>query len=479
MKINLTIAGVVFVLLSGKNGIGQTQNPDILIGKWWGEVKHGGEVGELGLNFEKRDDGRVLAREWLPNINAYGSAIGFLNSKDGKLRIPESGIELSRRDKVVVGGYAGQDLTFALQRTDRQLPNEPDPPSVPSGPEPLWTYQGGGKFWASPIVDRQTIYVGDAKGTFHAVDARNGQVKWTFDAQSPLAGTAAIDAGTVYFASEDGHLFKLNAETGKEIWRVDIGTGRNREPFDFFTAAPVVRDQSVYVGSVDGSFRALDATNGHSIWSFKTKDRLRGAALVTNDRVYFGGFDHFVYAVDRKTGKEIWRFDTGSAVTTKPILANGKIVIGTRDRALLYALEEKTGKPLWNVYYWLSWVDSEPVLKDNLLYIGSSDSRRVRAIDPATGKVIWATQVWGWTWGMPLVVGDMVYFATAGIDKYFITQRGSLGALDRKSGVLKWRKPISLKSPNEICGYANSLAYADGKIIAAGLDGTIVAISAK
>jgi outer membrane protein assembly factor BamB len=74
------------------------------------------------------------------------------------------------------------------------------------------------------------------------------------------------------------------------------------------------------------------------------------------------------------------------------------------------------------------------------------------------------------------VVNDTVYYATGGTDKYFITQKGSLGALDRKSGTIKWRKPIPLTSPNHVFGYANSLAYADGKIIAAGLDGTIVAL---
>jgi outer membrane protein assembly factor BamB len=70
----------------------------------------------------------------------------------------------------------------------------------------------------------------------------------------------------------------------------------------------------------------------------------------------------------------------------------------------------------------------------------------------------------------------MVYYATGGTDKYFITQKGSLGALDQKSGAIRWRKPIPLTSPNPVSGYANSLAYADGKIIAAGLDGTIVAL---
>ena len=117
-------------------------------------------------------------------------------------------------------------------------------------------------------------------------------------------------------------------------------------------------------------------------------------------------------------------------------------------------------------------MESSPALVEGVLYIGSSDSRRVRAIDPADGHVLWATQVWGWTWGTPLVIGDMVYYATSGTAKYFITQQASLGALDRKTGALKWRKPVPLREASLFNGYASSLTFADGKIVAAGLDGT-------
>ena len=125
--------------------------------------------------------------------------------------------------------------------------------------------------------------------------------------------------------------------------------------------------------------------------------------------------------------------------------------------------------------FWLSWVESTPSLVDGLLYIGSSDSRRVRAVDPRTGRVLWATQVWGWTWGTPLVSRDSVYYATAGTAQYFITQRPSLGAIDRSTGALKWRASLPLDSRSYVSGVAGSLTYAGGAIVAAGLDGSLIA----
>ena len=59
-------------------------------------ARHGDETAELGFSFEKKDDGRVLAREWLSNINACGSAIGFLNYSDRKFVIPQAGVIMRR-----------------------------------------------------------------------------------------------------------------------------------------------------------------------------------------------------------------------------------------------------------------------------------------------------------------------------------------------------------------------------------------------
>lgn len=36
------------------------------------------------------------------------------------------------------------------------------------------------------------------------------------------------------------------------------------------------------------------------------------------------------------------------------------------------------------------------------------------AIQPETGKVLWRTDVYGWTFGTPLLVGDRIFVGAAG-----------------------------------------------------------------
>ena len=460
--------------------------PAEIEGKWWGTARYGNETGELGFEFTRRPNGRVLAREWLPNVNAYGSPLGLVEFKDGQFSIGGANTPFTLKDGALTGTLWLPEVNFTLHRTEK-LPVEPEPPAISTGPEPIWTFHADAGLWTSPIVAGDLAYLGDAAGKFYAVQTADGKQRWSFAAGAAIFSNATVDGDAVYFVADSGLLYKLDRRTGAELWHADIGgagirslpTGPAGE-WDFANASPVIANGSVFIGSADGVFHALDATTGKSLWTFKSGGKFRAAALVAGDRVYVGSMDNFVYALDRKNGAPLWRFDTGSPVTTAPALAGDKIVIGTRDQSLLYALDAGTGKKLWTVFYWLSWVESVPVLADDgLLYIGSSDCRRVRVIEPATGHVRWTTQVWGWTWGTPLVVGDTVYYGTAGAAQYFITQKASLGALDRKTGALKWRKPIPLLEKSYFAGIAGSLAYADGKILAANFDGNLSAFSAK
>jgi outer membrane protein assembly factor BamB len=456
--------------------------PAEIEGRWSGEVRHDNETGFAGFEFQRQPDGRVLARAWLPNLNAYGSPVGWVTVAEGRLIVREANFSPALFNGVLTGSFYQPDLTVIARHTTEPFPAELEPPSVDPGPEPAWIFHAGAPLWAGPVVADDIAYIGDSGGKFHAVRVSDGQAQWTYDAGAPLFGTAAVMGDAVYFVADNGRLYKLARKTGVQLWRADVGGSGIRsvpalgaQEWDYLTATPVIVGDTVYIGSADGVFRALAADTGKPRWSFKAGGKFRAAAQVAGERVYVGSMDHFVYALDRQTGVQRWRFDTGSPVTTTPVLVGNKLVIGTRDQSTLFALNAADGKKVWTVYFWLSWVESTPALVDGLLYIGASDSRRVRAIEPDTGHVRWAVQVWGWTWGTPLVVGDTVYYGTAGAPQYFIAQKASLGALDRQTGALKWRKPIPLLEKGYVCGIAGSLAYVDGKMLAANLDGTLSA----
>ncbi|MBA4137887.1 MAG: hypothetical protein C0518_11265 [Opitutus sp.] len=464
-----------------------TKLPHDLEGKWTGEVRRGEESSEFGLLIYRAKDGvRIGARLWMPQLNAYGSFIGLVEMQDNEPGIPGFNTPLRFDGDTLSGSLYLPDLKFAA-RKGGEFPHEKGPPDdLPAGPAPAWTYAAGAALWTTPTVVDERAYCGDAAGKLHAVDTANGRAAWVIDLQAAIHGEVTAAGESLYLVTDAGVLLKLARSDGAEIWRVDLGGAGGRSlpsngaaEWDFVSPAPLVADGVVFVGSVTGEFHALDAATGQSRWTFKTGGKLRATACVDRDRIYFGSMDRFVYALDRATGALAWKFDTGGPVTTRPVLAGDKLVIGTRDAALLYGLNARDGSVAWSVNHWLSWVESSPVLADDgLLYIGSSDSRRVRCLEPATGKVRWTTQVWGWTWGTPLVRGERVYFGTVGAAEYFVSQQASFGALDRVTGKLLWRTSLPLLDHSYAAGVAGSLVAAGPFALVAGIDGVLRALPA-
>lgn len=135
-------------------------------------------------------------------------------------------------------------------------------------------------------------------------------------------------------------------------------------------------------------------------------------------------------------------------------------------------VSSETGEELWHTTFWGSWLESTPTLDGGVLYVGSSDLGRVSAIDPTDGRVLWRTDVYGWSFGTPLVVGERVYAGAAGGAPYFIPH-ASFCVLERAGGKLGERWPLADAPDGHQWGIAGSLALAGDTIVATTIGGSI------
>ena len=97
------------------------------------------------------------------------------------------------------------------------------------------------------------------------------------------------------------------------------------------------------------------------------------------------------------------------------------------------------------------------------------------AIDPADGRVIWRSDVFGWTWGTPVVTKDRIYAGAAGGTPYEIRHVASFSTLDRKTGRMIARWPIADTGGYE-WGIAASPALAGDAIVFATIEGSLYAV---
>ena len=130
----------------------------------------------------------------------------------------------------------------------------------------------------------------------------------------PIAGD------TLYVGSYDGKFYALDRRTGAPRWKFATGGERRFEakglhgmqpknqtfadPFDMFLSSPVVADGVVYFGSGDGNVYALDAAPGDLRWKFRTGDVVHASPAYADGVVYVGSWDSYFYALDARTGTE-------------------------------------------------------------------------------------------------------------------------------------------------------------------------------
>jgi outer membrane protein assembly factor BamB len=455
---------------------------DPVEGLWLGTAGSERETVQVGLDVRRDAQGALKIFLTQPISNSFSAEMpGTVRREGDQVLLDEIALSLRLQGDRLEGRFPGPNSPASFRRVS-ELPTPVPIPDVPAGPAPAWQTRLNGQIFASPVVFDGKVYIGTTGGVLNAVDARSGKILWSFAAGRPIFGAALVTVDAVFFTCDNGYLFRLRRDDGKEVWRYDLGDSRVSRvlghpqvfDWDWHGATPALADGILYVGSGDGGFHAVDAASGARRWRSVAGGPVRGGAVIAADRVVFGSADHFVYALDRVTGKELWKHETEAPIEDQPLIAGDRVLIGNRGGGL-YALALATGERLWKTFFWGSWVESTPVLVDGVLYIGSSDLRRVSAIAPETGRVLWRTDVYGWTFGTPLLVGDRIFAGAAGGAPYFIPHVASFSMLDRATGKLLRRFPLPEVPGAHQWGIAGSPALAGDLVVVSTIQGGLMA----
>jgi outer membrane protein assembly factor BamB len=171
---------------------------------------------------------------------------------------------------------------------------------------------------SSPMAVGGTLYIGSDTTDVIALRASDGKVRWRFNSPGAIKASPSFHDGRVYVADYQGAMFCLDAATGRPIWR----TNTTREPpfgEGGFYSSPAVAFGRVFAGRDDGTIFAFDEESGKVEWSFPTDNFVYGSPVVaqvpgTPPTVYIGSYNEHFYALNALTGKQEWKFDVGGAV---------------------------------------------------------------------------------------------------------------------------------------------------------------------
>ena len=214
------------------------------------------------------------------------------------------------------------------------------------GPELLWSIDGLGRGWSSPIVTGGRIYLAGDVGDDLVIFARDGDGNRLWEAKNgrawkgPYPGaraTCAFSQGRVYQVNAHGRVVCLDAATGKEIWAVNILDRFEGENITWALSECLLVDGPrviVTPGGRKGLMAALDKQTGETLWTTPSLAddrtshcspilfRYAGRRVITNCSSAHG------FGVDADTGKLLWtvplKNDFGANIAT-PVYGSGNV----------------------------------------------------------------------------------------------------------------------------------------------------------
>jgi serine/threonine-protein kinase len=223
-----------------------------------------------------------------------------------------------------------------------------------------FTEVGAGAFWSSPAILGSTVFIGNNKPVLYAINLGNGVKLWD-SASTPIPTTItglvvsspaiANVAGQdlVFVGADDSKLYAFDAASGALKWSQPVGGKIRSSPALATIPNPPVACApgpilGVVFGSDDGNVYAMRASDGTPCWTFPSTGHapFESSPVVSGQTVYIGSDDHSFYAIDINTGTWQSSFPAldkvGSFLGSNPAVSGSTVYFGSEDKRL-YALE--------------------------------------------------------------------------------------------------------------------------------------------
>jgi outer membrane protein assembly factor BamB len=346
---------------------------------------------------------------------------------------------------MVSGGWEG--YRWPIYRGDRAL-NGVAEGSIPDSLQLLWTVETGDEIRSSPVIDRDSVYIGSTDGKVYALRLRDGKKRWDFDTGNAVEAPPLLLGGRVYVGSLDGMLFAIDGRSGTPRWSREVG---NRIVGSAtWVTAPGGKGTRILVGSYDSILYCFEGDTGKPVWQYATENFInctpsiyggdagqavfggcdgnvhlvsvvRGSAIrkipigsyIAGSAALYGGFAYLghygnrLISVDLEKGRVQWEYgdDEGGAFFSSPAVTETRVIAGSKDWKV-HCVDRKSGAGLWT-FTTGGEVDSSPVICGEMVVVGSADGS-LYMLSLEDGKEIWSYEIGEAILSSPAVAQGMV-----------------------------------------------------------------------
>jgi outer membrane protein assembly factor BamB len=253
---------------------------------------------------------------------------------------------------------------------------------------------------------------GGGEGTLYALDRDDGSTRWRVDA--PVSSPAKPAGDTVFYATSTGPQATVHAaaaDSGEDRWTATLA---GEKGYTMVTGAPALTEDTVFVTATvnggagnaeDGVLVALDRSDGSERWRSALPGPVTAAPVLANDTVFVGTQDGAITARRRDGGGERWTVQTDSRLYTTPV-TDGDAVYALLQGEVV-AVEAGDGSQRWRTDVGSTLINGL-ALTDDRVYVGG---KAVRSLAVGDGRVAWEFPIpkVGGGYGAPIVLGETVF----------------------------------------------------------------------
>lgn len=266
------------------------------------------------------------------------------------------------------------------------------------------------------------------------------------------SGCRRGDSDWVTFRGEGGKGYspeKIHPPVGVK-WKLRLQEAGARERH---FNPPVVYRNTLYFGSSDSNFYALDINTGFMRWVFRTRAPVNSVPYVDSEKVYFGSTDGYIYAVYHKSGELAWEHFTGAPVNSTITGYRDEIVFTTDTGATHFFTRE--GEELLSVPNYL-WEYNSFQIYDDIIYFLPGPAENpfsLGAFSIPENRFLWLLDTGGdnlFWYSFPAVSDGIVHYSACGLAGESFIFRYS--ALDSLTGEVVWEN-TEVSEPVNYGGY--------------------------
>ncbi len=239
---------------------------------------------------------------------------------------------------------------------------------------PIWRMFIGGDL-VNPFRVGERVYFYDIYNRVYAV-TWEGRKLWGTEVGREIRGKPVIYGDVLIVATQGGGIYVLDSSDGQVLFN----GGGNRE---ISTGVRVAEDLLV-VAFKDGRVKAYDLPGGTEAWEFSAGGIISISPEAGGGSLYFGSWDSTFHALDLADGALLWKSFVGESVTRAFLLMRERII-------LFFSHGEMVCLNRWSGD--IEWVKVIADVDFNYNYFKSADTLfiftpELLALDPEDGSVL-------------------------------------------------------------------------------------------